>query len=317
MANRWWVICVVLLVLSLQACSNAASAPSSLDVERTAQADGHTHPPGTGPHTHGEEQGESATEVRAKPVLASSELTVGPNRFVFGLVSPRTGAPIMDVPEVGVQFFKVHENHTATKVGDARAVYHSENLPVGVFVTRTKFDQPGDWGAVLTVRPRNGKPYEVQMDFQVLADSPVPRVGESAPPSRNLTKKDVKSLSEIDSGRPPNDMHDLTIAEAVRSGKPTLILFATPGYCETATCGPDLQVAQALKAKYGDRANFIHIETPSNPAAPQAQKPTVEEWHLRTEPWIFLVDREGNIAERFEGGLTLDEVEPAFQRLLR
>lgn len=276
----------------------------------------HTHPPGTGPHTHAGEKAVSAQGVKVKPILAASELVTGPNRFVFGLVHPTTGAPIGDVPEAGVQFFKVHDNGTATKVGDAAAVLHSENLPAGVFVTRTTFDQAGAWGALLTVRPQRAQPYEVQLDFTVAADSSVPRVGEAAPRSKNLTKRDVEDLSEIDSAAPHDDMHDLTIAEAVQSGKPALILFATPGYCETATCGPDLEVAQTLKRKHGDGVNFIHIETPSNPDAPQAQKPTMREWGLKSEPWIFLVDRNGKIADRFEGGLTLAEVEPAFLKLL-
>lgn len=168
---------------------------------------------------------------------------------------------------------------------------------------------------LLSVRPKRGEPYTVRLGFDVLADSPAPRVGEPAPPSRNLTGKDVR-LSAIDSARPHDTMHDLTIADAVRSGKPTLILFATPGYCETATCGPDLEVAQELQKQHGASANFIHIETPSHPAVPQAQKPTVEQWGIESEPWIFLVDKRGNVAERFEGGLTLAEVEPVFEALL-
>ena len=42
----------------------------------------------------------------AQPVIASSELAVGQERFVFGLVSTRTGLPIKDVPVVGLQLFK-------------------------------------------------------------------------------------------------------------------------------------------------------------------------------------------------------------------
>lgn len=311
---------LLLLVIGLAiplACAGGVQAPAAdRDSAGGANAE-HTHPPGTGPHTHADETPVSGKGIQVQPALASSVLTVGRNRFVFGLVSAKTGAPIAGVPEVEVQFFKVHPDGRATKTGDADAVYHSENLPAGVFVTRTSFDEAGAWGALLTVRPKDGKAYGLQMDFKVVADSPVPGVGEAAPPSKNLTKKDVKSLSEIDSAAPHDDMHDLTIAEAVRSGKPTLVLFATPGFCETATCGPDLQVAQALEKKYRGRANFIHIETPSNEAAPQAQMPTVQQWGLTSEPWIFLIDRNGRVADRFEGGLTLAEVGPAFSKVVR
>src|SRR5438045_2662431 len=80
-----------------------------------------------------------------------------------------------------------------------------------------------------------GEPYQARLDFDVLArgSGQVPMIGDAAPASKNLTKMDVKSLDEIDSARPHDDMHDLTIADAVKSGKPTVVLFATPGFCES------------------------------------------------------------------------------------
>ena len=63
-------------------------------------------------------------------------------------------------------------------------------------------------------------------------------VGETPPASKNLTKTDVKDLSEINSAMPHDDMHDLTIAEAITSGKPTLILFATPASARQPRAAP-------------------------------------------------------------------------------
>ena len=268
----------------------------------------------------------------ARPVPATKELVVGPNRFVFGLVDSGTGQPIEDIPQVTIQFFKVHEDDTATKISDANVVYQDENLPAGLFVARTEFNEAGKWGAVFSITPPSGSPYQTRVNFTVAADSPVPNVGEAAPPSRNLTKQDVADQGEIDSAVPLDTMHDLSIADAVRSGKPSLILFATPGYCESRMCGPDLQVMQALQQKYGAQANFIHIETPSHThteavgpehytasghgGVAQPQIITMTQWGLTSEPWIFVVDKDGKIAERFEGGLTLDEVEPAVVTIL-
>src|SRR5207248_9262834 len=149
----------------------------------------------------------------AQPVLASSELAVGQERFVFGVVSSVTGLPVKDVPVVGLQFFKVNDDGTATKINDGTAVYHSENLPAGVFVVRTNFKDPGKWGALFTIRRGGSEPYQVKMDFDVLArgSGSVPMIGDPAPPSVNLTAKDVKNLNEIDSAVPHDDMHDLTI----------------------------------------------------------------------------------------------------------
>lgn len=273
----------------------------------------------------------------ASPVLASSELVVGQERFVFGLLDSNTGQPINDVPEVTIQFFKVHADGKATKTGDATPVYHSKNLPAGVYVVRTSFDEPGDWGLIMTIKRQGQEAYQVKSEFKVLADSTVPMIGESVPPSKNETAKDVADLGEICSAVPQDGMHGLTIAEAVKSDKPTVILIAAPGFCPSFTCGPDLELVQTLQSKYPDKANFIHIEAPNSiqththegPVDPnhnqqqghqgvaRPQVKTAQEWGLKSEPWLFLVDKGGKVFERFEGGLTLDEVEPQFQKLVQ
>jgi len=271
-----------------------------------------------------------------RPVLASSELVVGRERFVFGLIDPQTQQPISDAPQVSVQFFKVNDDGTATKVGDATPIFRSENLPAGVYVTRTNFDQPGKWGALMLINRQGLQPYQVRAEFEVSNDSTVPMVGEPAPRSNNMTVKDA-NIDEICSAKPHDDMHGMTIAEAVTSGKPSVILFAAPGFCPSFTCGPDLQMVQTLKSKYGDKANFIHIEAPNeiqnhshdgpvdehhnqeqgHQGVSKPQVKTAQDWGLKTEPWLFLVDKDGKVADRFEGGLTLDEVEPEFQKIIQ
>ncbi len=280
----------------------------------------------------------SASEAKiARPVLAVTDLVVGHNRFVFGLADQTTGQPINDTPQVTIQFFKVHADGTATKMSDANVVAHKENLPAFLFVAQANFTEPGDWGALLTIQREGQRAYQTRLEFKVVADSPVPMVGETPLLSQNLTIKDDPTLDNICSAQPHDDMHNMTIAEAAKSGKPTLILFAAPGFCPSFTCGPNLEIAQALQGKYRDKVNFIHVETPNTlqdhthtlPVEPtHRQNPghygvlmpdvkTMGEWGLQSEPWIFLLDSQGKVASRFEGGLTIDEVEPELARLVQ
>jgi len=108
----------------------------------------------------------------------------------------------------------------------------------------------------------------------------------------------------------------LTVADAIKNGKPTLVLFATPRYCVSRMCGPTLEMLNGLKQKYGDQANFIHIEVYQdfNTFTPV---PEMDAWHLPSEPWLFMIDRAGRIAAKFEGGLTRQEIEPALLELLK
>ncbi len=43
----------------------------------------------------------------------------------------------------------------------------------------------------------------------------------------------------------------------------------------------------------------------------------VREWGLRTEPWLFLVGADGKIVNRYEGGITVEEIQPDVEKLVR
>ena len=150
-------------------------------------------------------------------------------------------------------------------------------------------------------------------------------IGSAAPKSVQLTLNDVSDLSDIDTADPPDpEWHRMTIAEAVASGKPVAIAFTTPGFCQTQMCAPMTQELAMLYEKYKDRMIFVHVEpyfldrmrAGQCPNLGECAVPTMEEWGLQTEPWIFIVDAEGKVAAKFEAFVMMGEVEAAFQRLL-
>src|SRR5437667_4959816 len=105
--SKVWLLVVMAGLVLLSGCAAAgASGPSVTTGASTPSS----VPPVTGSGV-------------AQPVLASSELVVGKNRFVLGMLDSKNGKPIPDIPEVSLQFFKVHADGTATKVGDASTVY--------------------------------------------------------------------------------------------------------------------------------------------------------------------------------------------------
>ena len=54
-------------------------------------------------------------------------------------------------------------------------------------------------------------------------------------------------------------MHEVDFADVVGK-KPIVLLFATPLLCQSRVCGPVVDVAEQVKAEYGDQADFIHME---------------------------------------------------------
>ena len=122
---------------------------------------------------------------------------------------------------------------------------------------------------------------------------------------------------------PDPELYQLTIPEAIISGKPTVIVFATPAFCTSPTCGPQVDTVAELKDLYWDEANFIHVELYDNPEEIQGDldkavlSSLVHDWgfssiaHWFNESWTFLLGRDGRIAQRFEAFATLVELEEA------
>jgi hypothetical protein len=107
----------------------------------------------------------------------------------------------------------------------------------------------------------------------------------------------------------------MTLTEALDSGRPTVLIFSTPAYCLTATCGPLLDTVKDLAPGYPE-VNFIHIEVYTGLNQPDfapdpahlAPAAGAAYWNLPSEPWVFVIDETGTVIARFEGAVTGDEL---------
>jgi hypothetical protein len=194
---------------------------------------------------------------------------------------------------------------------------HSEATDVqGIYVAQVTFAHPGPWGIEVLAQQGAAPVETARMRVNVLATSPTPPVGAPAPRSRNLIASDVSDLHQIDSSEPPDPrLHQTRIADAIAQGKPQVIVFATPKFCASRVCGPVVDVVRTLLPAYGTHVAFIHQEIWQT-GMPQKYAPTVQEWHLRSEPWIFIVDGQGMIRAKFEGLTTRRELEAALKQVL-
>jgi len=253
------------------------------------------------------------------PVLAFSELAVGPNRLALGILE--AGTPVND-PELtlGLRVFKL-DGPDADKVqSETKAVYRAEGLPFGLYVGYASFNTPGAYGLEITIPRAGQEPQVTRMRLDVLPRATTPMISSQAISSNTLTTADVPELGRLTSDPNPDpDLYQLSIADALAAKKPFLVSFSTPGYCQTAVCAPNLFVVKQLKDQFKERINFIHVEVYPYPFGEsfQAQRrvPAMDEWNLRTEPWTFLVDGNGVIQAKYEGGLTFAELEPALTQL--
>lgn len=177
------------------------------------------------------------------------------------------------------------------------------------------FRTPGQWGVKIRMLYK-GKTQVLRTSFAVAPHSTAPAVGSPAIKSNNPTIHQ-KSILKLDSGRPPDDMHMLSIAQAIVQHKPLVVLFSTPAFCESRMCGPQTEIVKLVEAPYRSRVNFIHIEVYQNANLRDGYAPTLLQWHLLSEPWVFVVDLQGIIHARFDGPTSGPEIVAAVNGVLR
>ena len=285
---------ICLLIIALAACASPEPAPTPTPVPESLRL-----------------------------ALASSDLAVGSNRVVFGVLDDDTG-PVRDADVQVSTFYLPATGGQEGPVETVDAVFHAWPItPRGVFTAELSFDRPGEWGIGAVVTDAGGTERKASARVRVRAASATPALGTSAPRSVSKTLADVDGFEQLTTDFEPDaDLYGMTIAEALDTGKPLLVVFSTPAYCQTATCGPQIGVIKELKAEYADRMNFIHIEVYDNPHEIEGDlskaviSPTAEEWGLPSEPWTFIVDGGGVIRAKFEAFTTREELETALAEVM-
>jgi hypothetical protein len=260
-------------------------------------------------------------------VLASSIFTVGRNRLAFGEIDGKTNAFVYGRTAVYVARsptdraqgpFAAPVDLLLTKPAFRSRQAATENdLFAGVYASQVPFDRPGAW-SVLTVTDVDGKMIGSPLSVPVIrpAKDAVPRVGERPPAVETDTVASAKGdVASIDTRVPPTDMHRRSFADVVGK-KPVALLFATPQLCQSRVCGPVVDVAAQLKAKYGDRIEFIHQEVYEDNEVDKGLREPLERFNLPSEPWLFVVNRDGRITARLEGSFGLKAFESALKTAL-
>jgi len=143
------------------------------------------------------------------------------------------------------------------------------------------------------------------------ADAAAPVPGAEAPPTPTPTPSDPLGYATLCTQDPPCGMHEVSLDDALAEGRPVAVLFATPAFCQTVACGPSVANLEAVRTSrdWGDVA-FVHCEIYTD--AGQTVGEPVTTWGLPTEPWLFTVGADGQIADRLDGPM----VQPDFERLL-
>jgi hypothetical protein len=153
----------------------------------------------------------------------------------------------------------------------------------------------------------------------VSSEDPPPDVGDPAIPSHTPTISSTGGDLAALTTRTPPDLPLLrySIADSLARHSPFVVVFATPKFCASRTCGPNVDVVLAAERRFRTSGiRFIHVEVYEDNDPAKGYNRWMKEWKLDTEPWTFLVDSKGRIVARFEGVLSLAELDQAIRSTL-
>jgi len=121
------------------------------------------------------------------------------------------------------------------------------------------------------------------------------------------------NLSKLTTRTPPDEsLLEHSIADSLEAKAPFVVTFSTPKFCTSRTCGPVVDVVEEVASRFdGGDVRFIHVEVFEGNDPAKGYNRWMQEWGLTTEPWTFLVDGTGTIVERYEGAVSVNELEQA------
>lgn len=234
-------------------------------------------------------------------INASFEVLSGEQRrFLFGLTT--TDNEPVARPELEVYTRQIGGEVTG---GPYPVEFFSEGpAGLGIYLTRLDLTEGGPT-EVLAVEGDDFGAAAVNVVDPEDAQVPVP--GSEAIETATATESDDLGLEEVCTRDPDCTMHDISLDEALDTGRPIVLMFATPAYCRTAVCGPVVDTLEELHTAedFGDVV-FIHSEIFTD--AGQTIAPPVADWGLPSEPWMFTINRDGRITDRIDGPMVAPEL---------
>jgi hypothetical protein len=260
------------------------------------------------------------------PVLVSNAITCGKARILFLYLDSQNRVASAPDRKATVAFYNLgRDPNKAVVTAEGEFVWTIKDER-GMYIVNVDLPEAGVWGAEFTTTAKDAAGVEtgeqVRMTFSVLDAPTAVAVGQKAPASKSPTLADVGGdVTKISTDAHPDPaFYQTSVADALAAHKPFMLIFATPKFCQTAQCGPTLDLFKPIAAAHPD-VTFINVEPYKLQDVEGQLQPILDpnkknsliatdvtdEWGLLNEPWIFAVDRDGIVRGSYE--LTITDAE--------
>jgi len=249
-----------------------------------------------------------------------ADFAPGPIRFSF-LVIARNGRAVLE-PTAAVWLSRglkqaPFERATARleTIGVPGVSVPPDGVP-SIYVVHLRTSAPGTYW--LFAKPR-GATIDGIGNVIVNARTSSPALGARAPASATPTLSTTNGrLAPLTTAtHPDRALYTTSVAAALAAHEPFVVTFATPKFCTSRTCGPVVDVVAYVQRKLaGMHVRFIHVEVYAHNNPADGYNRWMKEWHLQSEPWVFLVGRDGRVKAKFEGSVSAGELLHAVRNAL-
>ena len=249
--------------------------------------------------------------------LATMDLHLGQNRFLFLLTSPK-GFVVNG--NVEVSFIRTSSLTGLDHLIPTFYPWPSETR--GSYVVWPHFQHTGNWEANIQLN-NNGTTDYLELLFHVTESGKAPSIGSRAIASKTKTLEDVDHYKDLTTTTNINkSLYSISLDDALKKNQPIVIVFFSPAFCKTKSCGPQIDVLGKLRDNWAGHGHFIHVDIFKNPQdmqgdleGAQLAEPAIE-WNLSSPSWTFVINGDGHISARYEGFVTFKELDNGFRQAL-
>ena len=269
--------------------------------------------------------GSSAGEAPVLPLLVSSELRVGENRTLFTLLDSAGQKQVAGPSRTLAVGYRGPAGQVIPPVAQT-FIWALQDVN-GVYVGHTTFPAAGSWTADATTEAPGSPRVTLSFSFDVKQTAQVVSPGDPAPSVKTPTLADVGGdVAKISSDPAPlKRFYETSEADALAAKKPFVLIFATPKFCKSATCGPTLDKVKPVAAAHPE-LTFINVEPYQLTFANGSLQPVLTNndltpveatnaFRLLSEPYVFVVGADGKVSSSFELVFTPDEIEAAIKKV--
>ncbi len=246
-------------------------------------------------------------------VVPADDIASGSPRIPFIIYDGFDQVSTIDRVTINAYALQDDGNGTLVWSGEAQPF---NDYAVPYWVTYPELPTAGLWGLEATIVNADGVESEAQFAVQTVDDTEGPQIGELPPASINRTLETVDDVKLLSSAVTPDPaLHQFTVAELLDNGRPSVISFNTPAYCQTAVCAPVLNSIEQSHETYNQDVDYLHLEI-FKEFDPLTTADEVLEWNLTSEPWTFVLDEDGRVAARLAGPVSPVELQFHIENIL-